>query len=560
MLQHLLIKDLAIVSHVDITFSQGMTVITGETGAGKSIILDALGLALGMRSDSLKVRPGAEKAEIAATFDISTLSGAILWLTDCELTNDDAEQCIIRRILYANGRSKAFINGRPATSAQLKLLGEYLVAIHGQHQHQLLLKSSEQCRLLDAYGQHDEMVSQVKTAYKEWEKVEHRLQSLRDNGSPEQSRIDLLQYQIAEIEALDLKDQEITLLHQEHDQLANAASYIQATEMALALLENQEDANALQLITQAQQSLRSLTEKFPSLANAKECLNNAHIQMQEAVSEINDFIAGLEINPARLSQVEHRLERLHDMARKHRIEPEQLMAHFEKLKSQAHHFANLEQTIKQLEQDLTIAAKQYQRFAKILSKARMETAQKLAQDVTKTIQPLGMPGGLFTVQLTPFTDGSLHMSGNETVVFGVSANPGHAPQPLNKVASGGELSRISLALEVLTAQFLATPCLVFDEVDVGISGKIGAIVGKALYDLSKTTQVLCVTHLPQVACAGDHHIQVTKTRLENSTISEIHLLTEQQRVEEIARMLGGIDVTAQARANAKQLLKKKELA
>jgi DNA repair protein RecN (Recombination protein N) len=558
-LQHLFIKDLAIVSHVDITFSAGMTVITGETGAGKSIILDALSLAMGERSDSHLVRPGAEKAEIAATFDISTLSGAILWLADLELTCDDIpQQCIIRRILYANGRSKAFINGRPATSSQLKLLGEYLIQIHGQHQHQLLLKSHEQLRLLDAFGQHEDMVSQVKTAYKEWERVYRHLQDLRDNGSPEQSRLDLLQYQIAEIEALNLQEDEITQLHQEYDQLANAASYIQMTEHALAVLDNQEEANALHLIQHATNELRTLTEKFPSLGNAKECLNNAHIQLTEAVNDINDFIASLEVDPARLSQVEHRLERLHDMARKHRIEPEQLIAHFEKLKSQALHFANIEQTIKQLEQDVIVAAKQYKRVANILTKARVQAGIKLAQAVTQAIQPLGMPGGIFTAQLMPYTDEALHITGNETVVFGVSANPGHAPQPLNKVASGGELSRISLALEVLTAQFLATPCLVFDEVDVGISGKIGAIVGKALYDLSKTTQVLCVTHLPQVAASGDHHIQVTKTRLENKTISEIHVLTEQQRIEEIARMLGGMDVTAQARANAKQLLKKKD--
>jgi DNA repair protein RecN (Recombination protein N) len=558
-LQHLFIKDLAIVSHVDITFSAGMTVITGETGAGKSIILDALSLAMGERSDSHLVRPGAEKAEIAATFDISTLSGAILWLADLELTCDDVpQQCIIRRILYANGRSKAFINGRPATSSQLKLLGEYLIQIHGQHQHQLLLKSHEQLRLLDAFGQHEDMVSQVKTAYKEWERVHQHLQDLRDNGSPEQSKLDLLQYQIAEIEALNLQEDEITQLHQEHDQLANAASYIQMTEHALAVLDNQEEANALHFIQHATSELRTLTEKFPSLANAKECLNNAHIQLHEAVNDINDFIASLEIDPARLTLVEHRLERLHDMARKHRIEPEQLIVHFEKLKNQALHFANLEQTIKQLEQDVIVATKQYKRVANILTKARMQAGEKLAQAVTQAIQPLGMPGGIFTAQLMPYPDEALHMSGNETVVFGVSANPGHAPQPLNKVASGGELSRISLALEVLTAQFLATPCLVFDEVDVGISGKIGAIVGKALYDLSKTTQVLCVTHLPQVAASGDHHIQVTKTRLENNTISEIHVLTEQQRIEEIARMLGGMDVTTQARANAKQLLKKKD--
>lgn len=556
MLQHLYIKDLAVVELVDITFSAGMTVITGETGAGKSILLDALNLALGGRSDSHLVRPGAEKAEIAAIFDITSLPGAILWLADLELTCDgSAQQCVIRRILYANGRSKAFINGRPATTQQLRLLGEYLVQIHGQHQHQQLLKSHEQLRLLDAFGQHDALVSQVKTAFKAWEKLFHYRQSLFEGASPEQSRIDLLHYQIAEIEALALSEHELTQLYQEHDQLAYAASYIQATDQILALLENQEEGNALQLVSLALSSLEKLSKKFSTLSNAQECLSNAHIQLEEAVSEINHFSASLEVNPARLAEIENRLERIHDMARKHKVEPEKLFSHFDTLKQQALHFASLEENLKQVEQDLALAARHYQHFAAQLTQTREKTAQKLAQEVTQTIHPLGMPGAVFTVQLIAHEDNSLHLQGNETVVFNVSANPGHAPQPLAKVASGGELSRISLALELLTAKYLATPCLVFDEVDVGISGKIGAIVGEALQHLSQSAQVLCVTHLPQVAACGAHHLQVVKTRLENSTISEIHLLKEAQRVEEIARMLGGLDVTTQARAHAKQLLK-----
>lgn len=559
MLQHLYIKDLALVELVDITFAPGMTVITGETGAGKSILLDALGLALGGRSDSNLVRPDAEKAEIAAIFDISSLPGAILWLADLELTCDDSsQQCIIRRILYANGRSKAFINGRPANTSQLRLLGEHLVQIHGQHQHQLLLKSHEQLRLLDAFGQHEALVSQVKVAFKAWEKQYQYLQNLRQEGSPEQSRIDLLHYQIAEIEALALAEGELEILHQEHDALSHGASYVQAAEQALALLENHEEGNALQLVSHALHALRGLHEKFPTLGNAHECLHNAHIQLQEAVLEINNFTSGLEINPQRLAQVEYRLERIHDIARKHRLEPEKLTEHFATLKAKAHHFAHLEEHLKQLEQDIETAAKHYQHFAAQLSQARLKTAQKLAKEVTQTIQPLGMPGAVFTVQLVAHSDNALHMLGNETVIFNVSANPGHAPQPLSKVASGGELSRISLALELLTAKYLATPCLVFDEVDVGISGKIGAIVGKALQDLSQSAQVLCITHLPQVAAMASHHIRVTKTRLTNSTSSEIHLLNEAQRIEEIARMLGGLDVTTQARAHAKALLNLQE--
>ncbi|MBS0286275.1 MAG: DNA repair protein RecN [Proteobacteria bacterium] len=558
MLQHLVIRDLAVVSFADIAFSEGMTVITGETGAGKSILLDALNLALGERADSHWVRPGAEKAEIAATFDITTLSGAVLWLAELELTCDDTPQtCIIRRILYANGRSKAFINGRPATTQQLRLLGDYLVQIHGQHQHQLLLKTSEQLRLLDAFGQHDELLSKVKTAYKHWETLHQRLQKLKAQGTPEQSRLDLLQYQISELEALNLQPNELTALHAEHDQLANAQEYIQASESVLNLLEAGDQGNALQFISQAQLALRSLTDKYPTLANVNECLNNAHIQLEEAASEVNDFIAKLEINPERLNAVSMRLAQIHDMARKHKIDPTLLETHTQKLKTEALNYADVEQAIKQLEQDLHIGAKHYQIVAKSLSQARFEASEKLSVEVSQIIAELGMKGGTFTVALNPHVDETLHLTGNETALFCFSANPGHAPLPLNKVASGGELSRISLALELVAAKFLATPCLVFDEVDVGISGKTGSIVGKALYDLSQSAQVLCVTHLPQVAAMGDHHIQVTKTPLKDSTQSNITLLTEKQRIEEIARMLGGLDVSAQARANAKQLLQQK---
>ncbi|MBS0289365.1 MAG: DNA repair protein RecN [Proteobacteria bacterium] len=557
MLQHLQIKDLAIVSQVDIAFSTGMTVITGETGAGKSILLDALNLVLGQRSDSNLVRPGAEKAEIAAIFDISSLNGAILWLSNLELAGDMPQQCVIRRILYANGRSKAFINGYPVITQQLRLLGEHLVQIHGQHQHQLLLKPSEQLRLLDVFGQHEELVSQVKTAFKAWNKIdEHRL-CLQEKGLLDQSRIALIQYQMREIEALNLKEQEYQKLHQEHDQLAHATSSIQAAQYALTLLENHDEVNALQCINQAQLALSALTEKFPTLNNAHVCLNTAQIQLQEAVAEINDFIATLEINPNRLGQVTQRLEKLYDIARKHKIEPDFLLDYYDTLKKQTCLFDEQETISKQIAIDLENAKAQFQQFAQKLTNARLRTCEKLATAVTQALQPLGMPGGLFTAQLIPHEDDTLHMSGNETIIFNVSANPGHAVQPLHKVASGGELSRISLALELLTAQSLATPCLIFDEVDVGISGKIGAIVGKALHDLSESAQVLCITHLPQVASWGDHHLQVSKKRLENSTISEIKQLTGAERVEEIARLLGGMDVTKQARANAENLLEHK---
>ncbi len=549
MLQHLLIKDLAIVEKADITFSHGMTVITGETGAGKSILLDALSLALGERSECHLVRPGAERAEISACFDIASLPGAILWLTEVELTYDESpQQCIIRRILYPNGRSRAFINGRPATTQQLRLLGEHLVQIHGQHQHQLLLKSSEQLRLLDAFGQHAEVLSQVKTIYKEWEKLQQHKQALLQSIHHEEAKRDLLQYQLAEFEALDLGEQELEQLYAEHGNLTHAQTFIEICEQVIALLEDQR-------IHQAIQAIRPLSEKFAPVANAKECLSNAAIQLQEATSEVNNFMSQLEINPARLETVERRMERIHDIARKHKVEAQHLFAHYETLKTQAQQIAQCEEALKQVDQDIILAQTQYQRFANALTQARQQAAEKFAQKASLCIQQLAMPGAIFTLDLLAHADQKFHAHGNETVVFGISANPGHPPQPLTKVASGGELSRISLALGLITTQFLATPCLVFDEVDVGISGKTGAIVGKALHDLGQSAQVLCVTHLPQVASCGDHHLQVTKIRSDNHTLTQIHHLNEPQRVQEIARMLGGIDVSTQAKAQAKQLLK-----
>lgn len=558
MLHHLLIKDLAVVSHVDLSFDAGMTVITGETGAGKSILLDALTLVLGERFDSLLIRPGAERAEISATFDISLLPSAILWLNDLDLTLDDqSEQCIIRRVLYHNGRSRAFINGRPATTQQLRLLGEYLVQIHGQHQHQRLLKPSEQLRLLDAFGQHDATVSQVKTAYRACDQLLQAIQSLQENVQ-DRSRLTLLEYQIAELETLQLGEQELDTLHQTHLKLAHATECLETTQRALTIIEHPENTDVLSLLAKAHTPLKALALKFPALANIVTCIETASITLKEAALEMQHFLDAIENDPAQLAAIEHRLGQIHDLARKHKVAPEQLYAHLAHLRSQAEQYNQQSQQRTQLEQDLQLAKKQYQQCAEHLSTQRQQAAVKLSQAVTTGIAPLGMPGGIFTVNLLPLPLESLHATGNESVQFNLSANPGHPPAPLNKVASGGELSRVSLAIEVISAKFLATPCLIFDEVDVGISGKIGAMVGKTLHELSQNAQVLCITHLPQVAAIGDHHIQVTKTRSQESTTSKIERLDEPRRVEEIARMLGGLDTTTQARAHAKALLKVKD--
>lgn len=554
MLQHLLIKDLAVVASADLQFSPGMTVITGETGAGKSILLDALGLALGQRSDSQLIRPHAERAEITATFDISALPGAVLWLAELELTGEPPQQCIIRRILYANGRSKAFINGCPVTTQQLRLLGEYLVQIHGQHQHQLLLKNVEQLRILDAFGQHDSLLSQVKTAYKTLEKFQRLRQQLQGSLESDQAYNELLQYQIAELETLQLGENELFQLEQEHDRLAHAQSDIHAAEEALTHLDVQEAPSVLKALSDALLALKPLRDRKNTLKNAQQCLDVALIQVQEAVHEIHHFIDHLEIDPARLQAIDRRLERIYDLARKHKVDPAQLYAHHQRLIEKSTHLINAAQTFAQIDEDIRLAREQYHHFADLLTTKRKITAKKLAQEVSHCISQLGMGGAIFTVNCIPYATDEYHAYGKESLIFGISANPGHPLQPLSKVASGGELSRISLALELITSKDLATPSLVFDEVDVGISGKTGAIVGHALHELGKSAQVFCVTHLPQVAAQGDHHIQVVKTRFSDYTQTDIVPLNEQERIEEIARMLGGVNVTEQARAHAKTLL------
>lgn len=556
MLQHLSIKDFAIVAKASLDFHAGMTVITGETGAGKSMLLDALSLALGGRAESQWIRPGAESAEVTAIFDISGVPDAVLWLTDLALTNeDDLQQCIIRRILHPQGRSRAMINGRPVTSAQLRLLGEYLVQIHGQHQHQSLLKSPEQLRLLDAFGQHESLCMQVQTAYHCWERLYAQQQTVIDGGKNTQAHLDLLDYQIAELETIASDLSQLAALYQEHDRLTHAQDDQRHIQDILDRLHQDDEANIVRWLSQVQQLLRPIASREPMLANALACLDQAEIQLNEAVNDITHQAQSMEVDPERLHQVERCLEKIHDLARKHKVEPLQLQAHYTQLIEERNAYTNREALLQQLAEDLHQAKLQYQHYADQLTAARETARLALGKEVTQAIQQLAMPGALLTVTVLPYEDHIPRMSGQETVRFEVSANLGHAPQPLHKVASGGELSRISLAIELVLAKYLATPCLIFDEVDVGISGKIGAVVGKALHRLGQSTQVLCITHLPQVAALGDHHLQVSKSRMGEQTLTEIKPLKGEARINEIAQMLGGIELTNQAKANAKALMK-----
>lgn len=555
MLQHLSIKDFALIHQVSMDFAEGMTVLTGETGAGKSIILDALGLALGGRADSQAIRPGADQAEIAAIFDISQVPGAVLWLADLALTNeDDLKQCIIRRIIQPQGRSRAMINGRPVTTAQLKLLGEYLIQIHGQHQHQSLLKSTEQCRLLDAFGQHDDLLDKVETTFHQWETLYRQREAIQNQTQQGDAHFSFLNYQITECETILDDVCKLDALYQTHDKLTHAQSDLEALDDMLSRLSGSDEGNILSWIAQIEQKLDPITERDALLQNALACLQNAAIQLEETQNDLERYSDQVQIDPESLFDIEQRLQKIHDLARKFKIEPYQLQDYYERICKERDAIENQEQHLIALTKAMDEAKARYQVFAQQLTQARSKAAKTLAKEVTQAIRELAMPGAVFQISLQCHEEDLPRAKGQETIRFEVSANPGHAPQPLNKVASGGEMSRMSLAIQLILAKYLATPCLIFDEVDVGISGKVGAIVGKALQKLGQSTQVLCITHLPQVAALAHQHFQVSKKQTKTQTLTHIEPLTGDARIEAIARMLSGSQITDPAKAQAKQLM------
>lgn len=550
MLLQLSIRDLAVVEHAELDFQTGMTVITGETGAGKSILLDALQLVLGGRGDSNMIRPECEKCDISALFDVSHLPGAVLWLSECDLSEEEPNLCIVRRVIHRNGRSKAFINGHMATKQQLRALGQFLVQIHGQHQHQTLTQSPEQCRLLDAFGQHGAYCDKTLKAYEEWDKLCQTKQRLLGNQH-DQARLELLRYQFEELERFSLEKHTIPELIAEHDTLANAQGTIHSTSAALDLLRNDDNCPE-NIIGEILHLLKN--SQATEIKNVEQCLEQAKVNLQEAKEELRCYIDSLDTDPERVHDLSNLLGRLQDIARKHRVEVENLYPFQQQLHSDITEMERLSTTLESIDEDITLARQHYLKQARQLTKARTKTAKVLGDAVTKTLQNLGLSGAIFAVTIKPYDDERCHPHGQESIHFEFSANPGHPLQNLAKVASGGELSRVSLALQLVAQQYLATPTLIFDEVDVGIGGKVGALVGKALHELAKTAQVLCITHLPQVAAKGGAHLLVQKRSSKAYTQSNIRTLSEAERIEELARMLGGENVTLEARKNAEALL------
>ncbi|HEY8330265.1 MAG TPA: DNA repair protein RecN [Pseudomonas sp.] len=552
MLVHLSIRNYAIVEQLDLELRAGMSVITGETGAGKSIMLDALGLALGDRTDSGVVRPGADKADILASFDLGSIAEAQHWLAERDLDNDGP--CILRRVITAEGRSRAYINGTPCPLADLKHLGELLIDIHSQHEHQSLLKPDTHRRLLDAYAGGGELARQVQLAAQRWRQTRSELERLSRSSEEQHARQQLLSYQLEELDNLALGSHELEQLEQEHKTLGNAESLLGACRQVLELCSESDSGNVLGALTSSLQRLNGGPGQPAALEEAVNLLASAQIQVEEAVSSLNRFLDHFEADPQRLQQIEERLDSIYSLARKHRILPTELHALQEQLRGELQALHADDAAVERLGAELEAYARHYREKAGELSALRREAAGRLAAAVETEMQRLGMPGGRFAIALQPSDSAELQPQGQEQVEFQVSANPGQPLKGLARVASGGELSRISLAIQVITAQTSRVPTLVFDEVDVGIGGPTAEVVGQLLRRLGERGQVITVTHLPQVAAQGHQHLFVHKERGSSETRTAVAQLGHNQRIEEVARMLGGLDLTRESLAHARKMV------
>lgn len=549
MLTQITITDLAIVDYLDLPLPDGMSVITGETGVGKSIMLDGLALTLGQRAEINQIASGKNTAEVSAEFDISKLPAARDWLVEKEISIQD-NMVLLRRIIRSDGRNRAFINGSPTTLNELKSLGELLIDIHAQHEHQSLLKKPTQRKLLDEYCGAQKLADEVKLLHSHYQENRKRLREKLTASDENNDKLQLLTYQASEITELALEPGELENLEAEHNLLSRAEHHINNASLATELINSDTEKTIIGQLNQVNNLMDQIEDA--TVENLRELLKDSIIQIEEVSKDLRRYVERYPVNPARLAEIELRLSQIHDIARKHKIQPRDLAALSETLAAQLKALQDNHEDIITLEQELKSLRLQYQESARLLSELRTSKAPELEAKVTKLLHKMGMNNSYLTVSLTPLQDSDFRSMGGEEIEFLVSTNPGQAPLPLNKIASGGELSRISLAIQVVTADTTAVPTLVFDEVDVGIGGGIASIVGSLLRDLSKSAQILCVTHLPQVAAQGEHHFKVSKS--ENSNHTEINQLCQNDRIEEIARMLGGVSITKRSIAHASEML------
>ncbi len=550
MLVALSIENFAIVKRLELDLAQGMTAFTGETGAGKSIMIDALMLILGGRADVTVVRPHEQKCELNAVFHIDADSEPAEWLCAQEIDFEGGE-LIIRRVLYAEGRSKSYINGRPYPLQKVRELGDLLVHIHGQHESQALMQHASHRIQLDNYAQHRDLMANVMSAYKTCQKVLSELKSLQ-NQDKNQDRLALLEFQLEELKALGIAEGEMQALNEEHQHLHHAKDYLHCIQKVNLLVGEDEEVNIGTQLNQAIQLVQTLPIKHASVKNTLEFLENALIQVKEAEDEMQRFREQVLLDPERLNQVEARLSMVHSMARKHHVDVNQLLAHIKNVETELDMLKNRDLTIKHLEQVYCKEMQVYEGACRALTESRAHHAIELGREITAIIKQLGMPKGYVSLEISPLEKGQIH--GLDKVEYKVTTNPGMPPDSLAKIASGGELSRIGLAIQMITAQKGSTPTLIFDEVDVGIGGATAALVGQLLRNLGERLQIFCVTHQAQVAASAHHHFVVEKYSDHKETYSSIIPVKQAEKIDEIARMLGGLTITEQTRSHAKELI------
>ena len=554
MLTQLTINNFAIVRQLEIELAKGMSVITGETGAGKSIAIDALGLCLGQRIEISMVREGQERAEICATFFIEPTNPAYQWLQEQELQDpDNPSDCILRRVINADGRSKAFINSTPVSASQLKEIGQYLIHINGQHASQLLLKNDYQLQLVDTFAHHNDLLAQMREDYRAWKNLQTQVKNFQQKVAENEAKKQLLQYQVEELDEFALRPNEYLELEEDQRRLSNSEQLTQLSQSALQLLSENETVSIDSMLYRAIQYIDELSELDPRYVSVQTMLNDALIQVQEATSEVQHLASHIEQDPMLLQEIEQRLGQALQLARKHNVKPEELVEWHQKLKAELTALLDFSESEERLILEEKAAFEKMQHTAKQLHESRSQAAERLAQQVTDSIKGLAMENAEFFIEMNSDLT-KVAANGADNIVFTLRSNLGQQAQPLAKVASGGELSRISLAIQVLTSDQSAIPTLIFDEVDVGISGKTASVVGKLLRQLGDKCQVLCVTHLPQVACHGHHQFNVEKFTVDDKTETKMTALSQEERVPALARLLGGSEITDLALANAQEML------
>lgn len=552
MLTQLYIRDFTIVERLELVFERGFTVLTGETGAGKSILVDALAFALGVRADSAVIRHGCRQAEIIASFELAAQSGAARWLAERELFADG--ECVLRRLLDTDKASRGFINGRPVPIQMLRELGEYLVDIHGQHEYQSMLRRDGQRALLDDFAGLGQEIDTLGGHYTALKALEAQRQDLSERSADRAARIELLRFQVQELEGLGLSSEEIERLDEEQRRLAHGAELLAGLQEIMHSLYDDERSSAASVLARAIQRLEQLSPYDSRLSALAGLLGEASIRIDETANELHHYVDRLDLDPQRLQQVEQQLSLVHDVARKHRVRPPELPSVLTRLQAELTSLGDADLSIARIEEELSAHRQAYAELATRVSQRRKTAAAKLTEQTSALMQELGMAGGQFSIELTALPEGEISATGLERVEFLVSANPGQPLRALAKVASGGELSRISLALHVATARSARIPVLIFDEVDVGIGGRVAEIVGQKLRDLGRTREVLCITHLAQVAALGDLHLRVSKATKAARTFAQVRLLSESERVAEIARMIGGIKISQQTLEHAQDML------